>query len=828
MENQTFLKINHNGIEKTIPLSIDYIRTYLVSICAVINDKNIDVETILNNVYQKLKTINTIDDINEQIISTTSEMASDHHAYPKIATYILIRKLHKNTHSNYEDVIKDLLYNVDSDDILRPIISEDFANFVFVHSEKINSELKYEKDYNISLFGYRTLEKSYLKKNTKDKIIERQQHVIMRVSIAIHRQSIYKNINAVLEKIFESYNLMSEGYFTHATPTLFNAGTNNEQLASCFLMGIEDDMGKVGDCFKDCLITSKYGGGIGICVTPLRSMKSKINSTQGYASGMSIAGIYNALSRYSHQGGRPGSFALYCELWHADIMYFLDLKKNTGAETDRARDLFLGLTVNDIFMQRVEADGIWSLMCPAKCPNLLNKFGEEFTKIYEDYESRGKFICQIPARDVWFKITESQIETGIPYMLYKNATNVKSNQSNIGVINGSNLCIEIVEVATADEYSVCSLSSICLPKFFNKTKNGPVFDYKKLYEVTRIVTRNLNNIIDVNYYPLEKMSKSNLSHRPIGIGVQGLADLFFLFKIPFDSVIARDLNKKIFETIYFGFLSESADLAVEFGPYSSFWGSPASKGLLQFDLWGVSPSDMWEWQPLKEQIMLTGLRNSLGIAGMPTASTSSICNNVEASEAITSNLYVRATNSGDYYVPNKYLMDDLIALGLWNSDMIDLIKYYEGSIQHIDFIPDEIKQIYRTVWEIEQKSIIEMAADRAPFIDQTQSMNIFMAKNKFYPPDHYLNEPLNARISSSHFLAWKLGLKTGIYYLRTKPASEANQFGIDIDKIKELEKKYKLAEILTVDEIIMCEPEMICELRPSDLDDGETCMMCSS
>ena len=1078
-DSDIFIRSEKN--ETLMPLKEDYIRSYLEAICNKIGI-DLDVNKILSNVYPKLKKYNTINDIDDQIIASASEMAVDHHLYPKIGTYLLMRNLHKITNADYSNVVRELISNTDKHGKPKPVLSKSFTDFVYKYQDQINSAFKYDTDYEISLFGYRTLEKSYLKKNSQKKIIERPQHMFMRVAIAIHYRAPYTTIDQTLEKIFQTYNLLSEGYFTHATPTLFNAGTNNEQLASCFLMGIEDDMEKVGICWGDSAIISKYGGGVGIHVTNLRYMGADISSTQGKASGMSIATVFNAISRYAHQGGRPGSFALYIEPWHADIMYFLDLKKNTGAETERARDLFLGLTINDIFMERVEADGIWSLMCPSECPDLLDKFGEEFTKIYESYESAKKYIYQIPARDIWFKILESEIETGVPYILYKDSTNKKSNQANIGVINGSNLCvagdtqiltsqgyypiaslvnkevsvwngiefsrttikqtgtnqsllqigfsngsslkctsyhkfyiqvgneviikpaselfigdqlvsttypiiidpnmsytnadthtdvpvnqnletkmlylrqlidklsfqmehddlghlrnitiehnnklyltnlkymlqtigcdpdvkfnnydtfvlilyqadiaqlielglnfsfdtdslpdislgpniipnrnvlveyiyenigsestycfnepirhmgifngiiagncIEIVEVSTADEYAVCNLSSICLPKFFEPSTN--TVSYQKLYEISRIITRNLNNMIDINFYPLEKTRTSNISHRPIGIGVQGLADLFMLFKIPFDSDQARDINKKVFETIYFGFLSESADLAVEFGPYDTFVGSPLSKGLFQFDLWDVSPSGIWDWDTLRTKIMTTGVRNSLGTACMPTASTSLIMGNNETVEPITSNIYSRSTMSGDYYVVNKYLMNDLIDLGLWNSDMIDLIKYYEGSIQHIDFIPDHIKQIYRTVWEIEQKSIVEMAADRAPYLDQTQSMNIFMAKNKFYPADHYANAPLNARLSSSHFLGWKLGLKTGIYYLRTRPASEANQFGIDINKIKELETKYKLADILTVDSNTNDTAEMVCALRPSGLADGETCMMCSS
>ena len=1282
------VQIDRNGSKVLKSLEPQNIKSFIDTIVAKGNIQGLNTDRIVNDVYHKLKEINTIADIDQQIISSASELACEHYDYPKIAMYLLIRNLHKSTHDNYVDVVRDLRVNLDSDGNNKPILTESFEEFVVQYHKQINDAIQYERDYDVPLFGFRTLEKSYLKRNIKGNIVERPQHLFMRVAIAIHYQSVYENIEQTLAKIIETYNLLSTGFFTHATPTYFNAGTYSGQLSSCFLMGVADDMEKVGDCWKDSAITSKYGGGVGIHVTRLRCMGSKINSTQGKASGMTIASVFNAISRYAHQGGRPGSFALYIELWHGDIFYFLELKKNTGAETERARDLFLGLTVNDVFMQRVEADGYWSLMCPSKCPKLLDKFGAEFTKIYEEYEAAGKYIRRISARDLWFKILESQIETGIPYMFYKDSTNKKSNQSNIGVINGSNLCIEIMEVSTDEEYAVCNLATICLPKYLEYDENGkPVsFSHSKLYDITRIITRNLNNMIDINYYPLEKTKKSNLTHRPIGIGAQGLADTFMLLKLPFDSAAARDLNKRIFETIYFGFMTESVELAKKFGAYQSFAGSPLSEGKFQFDLWGVTPSGMWDWESLRESVIKFGARNSLGIATPPTASTSQIMGNNECLtgdtkiysscglttciedfevgnkvigwddtnlkksfsyekidkgvkdtirltfadgrtikctkdhkfltydkqwikaediqlntkimmgidgtydqnygdeddyelkagdytftmdtyeeryktlafarilgyvlsdgniyhheetnnykvrlymgskydmecvsedicrlecppniedtgkvyrvnlhselikaifslenitmgrrttqeakipsflldkkcpksivreflaghfggdghrpslsalrkgrtkftgiklahsihkdhidsmiqfmkninklmmrlgipsstisppkmpssklsnpdtreirlhvpagthflekigfrycvdkqlkltvataywryretvindrnivysnaynhvregmkmtealelsqkeafpiikpiskfslgaydsflryckhnretdqhlckidigpadffremncfhwfnhheymvdrtsmnlpyyslkligkadngpahvwdinvrethsfiangimvhnciEPITSNIYTRSTMAGDYWIANKYLMKELMDLNMWNSDLIDLIKYYDGSVQHIDFIPDHIKQIYKTVWEIEQNSILEMAAERGAFIDQSQSMNIFMAKNKFYPADHWSNEALNIRLTSCHFRAWELGLKTGMYYLRTKPASEASQFGVDIVK---LGAKYKLLAVETVDE----------------------------
>ena len=1174
-------------------LEKETIKKYISIICQKLKVDHLDLDKITSNIYPKLKTINTIDEVEEQIVTCASEMVVEHYDYPRIATWILINNLHENTHDDYLKVVGQLRSNINKKGVVSPIVTKEFEDYVTVHQSEINAALNYERDYDISVFGYRTLEKAYLKKFITGQIIERPQHMFMRVAIALH----YRQNR--LDRIIETYDLLSRGFFTHATPTLFNAGTYREQLSSCFLLGVDDDMTAIGNCWRDAAVISKYAGGIAIWATKIRVCGAYIHSTQGTASGLRLLTVFNQIARYADQGGkRAGSIAIYIEPWHGDIFFFLDLKKNTGAETERARDLFLGLMVNDIFMKRVDEDGMWSLMCPSECPDLLDKFGDEFTTIYEKYESEGRYLKQIPARELWFKIMESQIETGVPYIIFKDAANEKSNQKNIGVINGSNLCVagdtkiltsagyykikllvnqnvevwngeefsevivkktgenqklmqiefsngsvlkctpyhkfylttgernqkiikidasqlklgdkliktkypvieegrddfkypythglfcadgtyckskevprqcsfeptddsiyckrhinqrqiidkklvknnglckalvnldipkltlyaekqelyehldvfscgdldfehnrlnttlyydieekyvvpinynldiklrwleglldgdgticvngsnislqissinksflekvkymlqtmgsdpkvtlsqcagktlmpdgkggnrlydrknvyrllinscdtydlmnlglnphrlniqkldkpqrsasqfikvtkikklkekentycftekkrsmgifngilagncaEIIEVSSADNYSVCNLCSICLPKYVEYIDGVPTFNYQKLYEVSRIVARNLDNIIDINFYPVEKTRSSNLNNRPIGIGVQGLADVFAMFRTPFDSELARDLNRKIFETIYFGALTESMQMAKKSGPYATFAGSPMSEGKFQFDLWGLDYSKlsgMWDWEALRRDIMEFGVRNSLVTACMPTASTSQIMNNNETCEPYTENIYTRTTLAGDFYVINHHLMKDLMELGLWNHDMMDLIKYFEGSIARIDGIPDSIKEIYRTVWEIPQKSLVEMDADRGVFVDQTQSSNRFIAKSNFI------------KLTSILFYAWKLGLKTGMYYLRSKSASEANKFGIDIDKIREIEKKYGITDEIT-DEIINNKEKLIdskpvapvCRRNPN-AKKGEPCFFCDA
>ena len=622
----------------------------------------------------------------------------------------------------------------------------------------------------------KTLEKSYLKRNINGKIVERPQHLFMRMAIGIH----YRTNR--MDLILETYELLSLNYFIHGTPTMYNIGTMMEQCSSCYLLGCSDSMHGLTDCLKESMLISASGGGISISATVIRGIGAYIKKTQGKAGGMRVLLVFNAASRYADQGGkRRGAFAIYLEPWHKDIEFFLDLKKNTGAETERARDLFFGLMINDIFMERVEQDGDWCLMCPSECPKLVSKYGAEFNTNYLEYEKNGPYVKKIKARELWFKIMESQIETGVPYIIFKDAANSKSNQQNIGVINSSNLCAEILEVSSANETSVCNLVSICLPKFVYYDNGKPMIDYHSLYKSARVVCRNLNNVIDINDYPTEKTRMTNLRDRPLGMGVQGLADVFIMLKTPFDSELARDINRKIFETIYFGALTESVSIAKHTKPYDTFPSSPFSKGLFQFDLWPnfdyQSLSGMWDWESLRKKMVLYGTANSLLTTCMPTASTAQIMANNESIEPYTENIYIRSTLAGEHYIVNKHLMKDLIELGLWNNDMLDMIKYYEGSIANIVEIPDHIKQIYRTVWEIPQKSLIDMSADRAPFIDQTQSLNIFIQKPSFI------------KLASCLFHGWKRGLKTGMYYLRSKAASEANKFGIDISKIQEIEEK---------------------------------------
>lgn len=760
-------------------LTREAIYSLMEAICRESKLLHLDLDLIVGKVYPKLKTKNVYSDIEDTIVMTTTELSTTHIDYAKIASYLLVTKLHKDTQDDYLGVVETLRNNTDENGNPVPIVNDDFYEFVKSNRDKINKIINYERDFRFTVFGFRTLEKTYLKRTSDNRIVERPQHMYMRVAIALHCGSgVYKIGN--MKAVKRTYDLISQGYYTHATPTLFNAGTYYQQLASCFLLGVGDSMESIGECWKNCGLISKFSGGIGINCTNIRVEGAYIRSTHGRANGMRVLRVFNDIATYANQGGkRSGSIAIFIEPWHGDIFFFLDLKKNIGADTERARDLFLALTVNDIFMQRVEADGIWSLMCPSSCPNLLNKYGTEFTRIYEEYEKQGNYVSQIPARELWFKIMETQIESGVPYIIYKDAINNKSNQINIGVINGSNLCTEIMEYSSDDEYAVCNLASVGLPMFVIRENDQVKFDFQRLYEVVMIIARNLDLLIDENFYPVVRAQKSNLRHRPMGIGIQGLADVFAMFRYPFDSEPARKLNREIFETIYFAAMTKSCALAKKFGPYETYEGSPISQGKFQFDLWGLDKSKlsgMWDWEGLREKISLYGVRHSLMISPMPTASTSQILGNNECFEPFTTNIYSRSTTAGSFYVVNKYLMKELQDLGLWDDNMLDLIKYHGGSVQNIDTIPDDVKKIYRTVWEIPQKSLIEMSADRAPFVDQSQSLNIFIDKPNF------------AKLTSCLFHGWRLGLKTGMYYLRSKSASDAGQFGIDISKIKDIEE----------------------------------------
>jgi ribonucleoside-diphosphate reductase alpha chain len=707
-------------------------------------------------------------ELDQLAAETAASLASHHPDYSRLAARICVDDLHRSTKSLFTDVITDLRDYIDPESKKHaPLISEEVFDIIMANADKLNNHIDYNRDYNYDYFGFKTLERSYLLK-LHGEVAERPQHMLMRVSVGIHHGNI--------EKALETYDLMSQGYFTHATPTLFNSGTPTPQMSSCFLLTMQDDsLVGIYDTLKQCALISKSAGGIGLSIHHIRSKGSYIKGTNGESNGIvPMLRVFNDTARYVDQGGgkRKGSIAIYLEPWHPDILAFLDLRKNHGKEELRARDLFYALWTPDLFMERVEQNADWSFFCPNECPGLQDAYGEDFKKLYESYESQGLARETIPARTVWDKIVESQIETGTPYMLYKDAANTKSNQKNLGTIRSSNLCTEIMEYTAKDEVAVCNLASIALPKFVNEEKGE--FDHQLLYDVTYHATGNLNRVIDVNYYPVEEARNSNMRHRPIGLGVQGLADTFAMLGISFESPEAKTLNKEIFETIYFASCTASKDAAIVEGAYSTFEGSPASEGLLQFDLWNMNEhSGRWDWDSLKSEIIDNGMRNSLLLAPMPTASTSQILGNNECFEAFTSNLYVRRTLSGEFIVPNRHLIKDLIKLGIWSLEMKDEILRHKGSIQNIEGIPDNIKELYKTTWEIKQKHVIDMAADRGAYVDQSQSMNIHMT------------DANAAKVTSMHFYGWKKGLKTGMYYLRTKAAADAIQFTVEAKKAED-------------------------------------------
>lgn len=695
---------------------------------------------------------------------TAASMTTRHPDYAILAARIAISNLHKNTLKSFSATMKRLYTYVDpKTGENAALISKDVYDVVRQNAALLDSTIIYDRDYGYDYFGYKTLEKSYLLK-VDGKIAERPQHMLMRVAIGIHK----KNLTAAIE----TYNLLSERWFTHATPTLFNAGTPKPQMSSCFLLTMkEDSIEGIYDTLKQCALISQSAGGIGLSIHNVRATGSYIKGTNGTSNGIvPMLRVFNDTARYVDQGGgkRKGSFAIYLEPWHADIFEFLDLRKNHGKEEMRARDLFFALWIPDLFMKRVESGDTWSLLCPHECPGLADTYGEEFEKLYEQYEREGKVRKTIKAQDLWMAIMESQIETGTPYMLFKDHANSKSNQKNLGTIKSSNLCTEIIEYTSPDEVAVCNLASIALPKFVTDGEGGfRKFDHRKLYEITKVITRNLNKIIDLNYYPVPEAERSNKRHRPIGIGVQGLADAFCLLRMPFDSEEARQMNKDIHETIYFGAMEASMELSKEDGPYETWAGSPVSQGIFQFDMWGVKPeSNRWDWDNLRKQVVKYGVRNSLLLAPMPTASTSQILGNNECFEPFTSNIYVRRVLSGEFVVVNKYLLKDLIQLGLWNEEMKNMLILANGSVQSIPSIPQNVKDLYKTAWEIKQRTLLDMAADRGAYICQSQSLNIFM------------EEPNFGKLTSMHFHAWKKGLKTGMYYLRTRAAAAPIQFTV--------------------------------------------------
>ncbi|MEO0900737.1 MAG: ribonucleoside-diphosphate reductase subunit alpha, partial [Bacteroidota bacterium] len=750
------------------PMMFDKITARVRKLCYGLNGLVDPVKVamrVIEGLYDGVTT-SELDNLAAEIAAT---MTTTHPDYAKLAARISVSNLHKNTKKSFSETMKDLYEYINPRTGKKaPLLSDEVYQVISENAEVLDSTIIYNRDFGYDYFGFKTLERSYLLK-LNGKIAERPQHMLMRVAVGIHLND--------LDAAIETYELMSKKYFTHATPTLFNSGTPKPQMSSCFLLTMKDDsIDGIYDTLKQTAKISQSAGGIGLSIHNIRATGSYIAGTNGTSNGIvPMLRVFNDTARYVDQGGgkRKGSFAIYVEPWHADIFDFLDLKKNHGKEEMRARDLFYAMWIPDLFMKRVEADAEWTLMCPNECPDLFNTHSDEFDALYLKYESAGKGRKTIKARELWEKILESQIETGTPYMLYKDAANRKSNQKNLGTIRSSNLCTEILEYTSPDEVAVCNLASIALPMF---VKNG-AFDHKELFKVTKRVTKNLNRVIDRNYYPVKEAENSNMRHRPIGLGVQGLADAFIMLRLPFTSDEAKQLNQDIFETLYFAAVTASMEAAKEEGPYSSYEGSPMSKGEFQHNLWGIKDEELsgrWDWSKLRKEVKKNGVRNSLLVAPMPTASTSQILGNNECFEPYTSNIYTRRVLSGEFIVVNKHLLEDLVKLGLWNESLKQELMRANGSIQHIDVIPEDIKELYQTVWELSMKDIIDMSRQRGYFIDQSQSLNLFMENANY------------AKLTSMHFYAWKSGLKTGMYYLRTKAAVDAIKFTLDNTKKKEV------------------------------------------
>ncbi|MBM3176516.1 MAG: ribonucleoside-diphosphate reductase subunit alpha [Bacteroidetes bacterium] len=752
------LVVKRDGHRESV--KFDKITARIEKLCYGLEPKHVNPVEVAMKVINGLYDGVTTQELDTLAAEVSATMATRHPDYSKLAARIAISNLHKLTSKSFSSTMKRLYQHVDEKTGQNaPLISKETWKVIHEHAAELDEAIIYDRDFSYDYFGFKTMERSYLMK-IDGKIVERPQHLLMRVAVGIHGEDIPAAI--------ETYNLLSEKWFTHATPTLFNAGTPKPQLSSCFLLTMKDDsIDGIYDTLKQCAKISQSAGGIGLSTHSVRAKGSYIKGTGGSSNGIvPMLRNFDMTARYVDQGGgkRKGSFAIYLEPWHSDIFDFLELKKNHGKEEMRARDLFYALWIPDLFMKRVESNEMWSLFCPNEAPGLADCYGDDFERLYEKYEKENKFRKQVKAQDLWFEILEAQIETGTPYMLYKDAANKKSNQKNLGTIKSSNLCTEILEYTSADEVAVCNLASLALPKFV--AEDG-TFDHQRLYEITKVVTRNLNKVIDINYYPVIEARNSNMRHRPIGIGVQGLADVFILLKMPFDSEEAKGLNREIHETIYFASMQASMELAKANGPYETFKGSPVSKGIFQFDMWGVTPSSRWDWTTLKQEVKQHGVRNSLLLAPMPTASTSQILGNNECFEPYTSNLYTRRTLSGDFILVNKHLMKDLMELGLWDEGMRQKLIAANGSVQKISEIPQNLKDIYKTVWEISQKVIIDMAADRGAFICQSQSLNI------------HITDPNFGKLTSMHFYAWKKGLKTGMYYLRSTAATDAIKFTLD-------------------------------------------------
>ena len=748
------------------PVMFDKITDRIKKLCYGLNDLVEPVKVamrVIEGLYDGVST----SELDNLAAETAASMTIAHPDYAQLAARIAISNLHSNTNKSFSETMNDMFHYVNPRNGQEaPLLSEEVHQVIMENAEFLNSHIIYNRDFNYDYFGFKTLERSYLLK-INGKIVERPQHMLMRVSIGIHLGD--------LDSVLETYDLMSKKFFTHATPTLFNAGTPKPQMSSCFLLAMQDDsIDGIYDTLKQTAKISQSAGGVGLSIHNVRATGSYIRGTNGTSNGIvPMLRVFNDTARYVDQGGgkRKGSFAIYIETWHADIFDFLDLKKNTGKEEMRARDLFFAMWTSDLFMKRVQEDGDWTLMCPNECPGLYDVYGEEFEKMYTDYEKAGKGRKTIKAHELWEKILESQIETGTPYMLYKDAINRKSNQKNLGTIRSSNLCTEIMEYTSPDEVAVCNLASISLPMFVDNGK----FNHDSLFNVTKRVTRNLNKVIDRNYYPVKEAENSNMRHRPIGLGVQGLADAFIMLRLPFTSDAAKKLNQEIFETLYFGAVTASMEMAKEDGAYSTFKGSPMSQGEFQYNMWGMKDEELsgrWDWASLRKEVMEHGVRNSLLIAPMPTASTSQILGNNEAFEPYTSNIYTRRVLSGEFIVVNKHLLNDLVERGLWNETLKQQLMRNNGSVQDLE-IPQDLKELYKTVWEMSMKDIIDMSRQRGYFVDQSQSLNLFMQNANY------------SKLTSMHFYAWQSGLKTGMYYLRTKSAVDAIKFTLNNDKATE-------------------------------------------
>ena len=776
---------------------------------------------VIEGLYDGVTT-SELDNLAAEIAAT---MTTTHPDYAKLAARISVSNLHKNTKKSFSETMTDLYVYVNPRTGKKaPLLSDEVYKIIQKNADKLDSSIIYNRDFGYDFFGFKTLERSYLLK-LNGNIVERPQHMLMRVSIGIHLDDI--------EAALETYELMSKRYFTHATPTLFNSGTPKPQMSSCFLLTMKDDsIDGIYDTLKQTAKISQSAGGIGLSIHNVRATGSYIAGTNGTSNGIvPMLRVFNDTARYVDQGGgkRKGSFAIYVEPWHADIFDFLELKKNHGKEEMRARDLFYAMWTPDLFMKRVEENAEWTLMCPNECPNLFDVHGDEFDALYLKHEKEGKGRKTIKARDLWEKILESQIETGTPYMLYKDSANRKSNQKNLGTIRSSNLCTEILEYTSPDEIAVCNLASIALPMF---VKDGE-FDHQTLFDVTVRVTKNLNRVIDRNYYPVKEAENSNFRHRPVGLGVQGLADVFIMLRLPFTSDTAKQLNQDIFETLYFAAVTASAEEAKKDGPYQTYKGSPISKGEFQHNLWGIKDEELsgrWDWVKLRKTVKKQGVRNSLLVAPMPTASTSQILGNNECFEPYTSNIYTRRVLSGEFIVVNKHLLEDLVDRGLWNEDMKQELMQNNGSVQNIDGIPDDLKELYRTVWEMSMKDIIDMSRQRGYFIDQSQSLNLFMEGATM------------AKLTSMHFYGWKSGLKTGMYYLRTKSAVDAIKFTLDTKSKAEIEKdkevtKVKVVAPTTAAAVAPQPSEPVEPLSPQELEqmiaqakgnEDDDCLMCGS